>query len=124
MGGSRVRTNTMLRNPALAVVLFLSASCELAGAPPAQTAKPPTATPIATPTPPPAAEPTPAPTPGVSARTAPVAEPEEEFIIEERFASRAGPRWTKEKKARFKMKLAPAVEPAAEPPATEAASKP
>jgi hypothetical protein len=107
----------MLRNPALAVVLFLSASCELAGAPPAQTAKPPTETPIATPTQAPMADPS-TPTPGVTARTSPVAEPEEE-LFEERFASRAGPRWTKEKKARFKAK--PATDaPATEPPAKAA----
>ena len=88
----------MLRHPALAVALFLSASCELAGAPPAQTTKP--------------VAPSPGPAPGMSARIVPAAaaEPMADF----RPMSRLGPSWGKEK-PRFKVK--PAVEeekPAAE----------
>jgi len=84
MGGRHVRTITMLRHPSLAVALFLTASCELAGAPPPVTPAKPVV---------PTAEVTPTPAP------APADMPRE-------FMTRGGPSWGKER-PRFKAKAAP-----------------
>jgi hypothetical protein len=116
----------MLRHPSLAVALFLTASCELAGAPP----------PPASPANPVASTPAPALEAGVSSTATATKPSREEALLEltdtgaadvrPPVMMRGGPSWGKER-PRFKARVAAPAAPAAttsDKPAPPKASTP
>jgi hypothetical protein len=110
MESPRVRTITMLRHQTIAVALFLSAGCELAGAPPPAKPAPASASASASASET-ESESVPVPVPGLSGRVGSTEPAAQE--MEMRPMSRMGPTWGKEK-PRFKI-AAPAPAPAPAP---------